>query len=120
MHNADIQMWHMCACGWLYQYVIFKYPRVLARVCVNLPSHSCEQAWCCIKFCSSVYRGEQYSFSFLMAMFIQRFHMCAVSAVLVNCAVELSRSTFTDVIVLIACVMPHPDNILNSKDPVLQ
>ncbi len=62
MHNADIQMWHMCACGWLYQYVIFKYPRVLARVCVNLPSHSCEQAWCCIQFCSSVYRDEQYHF----------------------------------------------------------
>lgn len=120
MHNADIQMWHMCACRWLYQYVIFKYPRVLVRVCVNLQPRSCEQAWCCIKFCCSVYRDEQYSFSLLMAVFTQRCQMCSVSAVLVNCAVELSHATFTDVVVLIACVMPHPDNTLNSSDPALQ
>ncbi len=84
MHNADIQMWHMCVCRWLYQQVIFKYPRVLAHVSVNLPSHSSEQAWCCIKVCSSVYCDEQHSFSFPVAMFIQRFHMCAVSDVLVT------------------------------------
>lgn len=52
---------------------------VSLRVCVNLQSHSCEQAWCCIKFSSSVYRDEQCSFSFLMAMFTQKCHMCAVS-----------------------------------------
>lgn len=33
MHNADIKMRHMCACRWLYQYVIFKYPCVLVRLC---------------------------------------------------------------------------------------
>lgn len=82
-------------------------------VCVNLQSHSCEQAWCCIKFCSSVYLDEQYSFSLLMAMFTQKCHMCVVSAVLVNrrlCC--LSRSTFSDIMFLIAWVVSHPENTL--------
>jgi len=76
-------------------------------VCVNFQAYSCEQAWCSIKFCSSVYLDEQCSFSLLMAMFTQKCHMCVVSAVLVNyrplCC--MSHSTFSDIMFLIACVL---------------